>query len=74
MGVHPPPAPARANFTLITECTPESSGCNSVNSEMGNVEVKIALLSIKYTHILLENLSRPEQHMSLYINVPPLNI
>jgi hypothetical protein len=31
-GVHPPPSPARANFTLITECTPESSGCNSVYS------------------------------------------
>ncbi len=31
-GVHPPPLPARANFTLITECTPESSGCNSVYS------------------------------------------
>jgi hypothetical protein len=30
--VHPPPSPARANFTLITECTPESSGCNSVYS------------------------------------------
>ncbi len=28
----PPPLPARANFTLITECTPESSGCNSVYS------------------------------------------
>jgi hypothetical protein len=32
VGVHPPPTPARANFTLITECTPESSGCNSVYS------------------------------------------
>jgi hypothetical protein len=30
--VHPPPSPARANFTLMTECTPESSGCNSVYS------------------------------------------
>ncbi len=32
VGVHPPPSPARANFTLMTECTPESSGCNSVYS------------------------------------------
>ncbi len=24
--MHPPPSPARTNFTLITECTPESSG------------------------------------------------
>ncbi len=30
--MHPPPSPARTNFTLITECTPESSGCNSVYS------------------------------------------
>ncbi len=30
--MHPPPSPARANLTLITECTPESSGCNSVYS------------------------------------------
>jgi hypothetical protein len=30
--VHPPPSPARTDFTLITECTPESSGCNSVYS------------------------------------------
>jgi hypothetical protein len=28
--VHPPPSPARTNFTLITECKPDSSGCNSV--------------------------------------------
>ncbi len=32
VGVHPPPSPARANFTLMTECTPESSRCNSVYS------------------------------------------
>ncbi len=32
VGVHPPLSPARANFTLMTECTPESSRCNSVYS------------------------------------------
>ncbi len=32
VGLHPPPSPARTDFTLITECTPESSGCNSVYS------------------------------------------
>ncbi len=31
-GVHPPPSPARANFTLMTECTPERSCCYSVYS------------------------------------------
>ncbi len=31
-GRAPPPSPARANFTLLTECTPKSSGCNSVYS------------------------------------------
>ncbi len=30
--VHPPPAPAWANFTLMMECTPESSRCYSVYS------------------------------------------
>jgi hypothetical protein len=30
--MHPPPPPARTDFTLIIECTPESSGCNSVYS------------------------------------------
>ncbi len=28
----PPPSPARANFTLMTVCTPERSGCYSVYS------------------------------------------
>ena len=31
-GVHPPPLPAWANFTLMMECTPESSRCYSVYS------------------------------------------
>ncbi len=31
-GRAPPPSPARTNFTLITECTPESSGYNFVYS------------------------------------------
>ncbi len=31
-GRAPPPSPARANFTLMTECTPESSGYYSVYS------------------------------------------
>ncbi len=31
-GVHPPPSPARANFTLMIECTPESSSHYSVYS------------------------------------------
>jgi hypothetical protein len=31
-GVDPPPTPTRANFTLMTECTAESSGCYSVYS------------------------------------------
>jgi hypothetical protein len=30
--VHPPPQPARATFTLMTECTPESNGCYSLYS------------------------------------------
>jgi hypothetical protein len=30
--VHPPPAPAWANFTLMIKCTPESDCCYSVYS------------------------------------------
>jgi hypothetical protein len=33
--VHPPPSPAWANFTLMMECTPESSRCYSVYSVLG---------------------------------------
>jgi hypothetical protein len=33
-GVQPTPSPARANFTLMTECTPESSCCYSVYKTM----------------------------------------
>ena len=42
----PPPSPARANFTLMTECTPESSGCYSVYSvaDTGAVEAGGVLL------------------------------
>jgi hypothetical protein len=32
LSVHPPPSPAWANFTLMMECTPESSRCYSVYS------------------------------------------
>ncbi len=32
VGVHPPPSSAWSNFTLMMECTPESSRCYSVYS------------------------------------------
>ncbi len=32
VGRAPPPTPARAHFTLMNECTPESSRCYSVYS------------------------------------------
>jgi hypothetical protein len=32
VGVHPPPSPAQANFTLMTECTTESRRYYSVYS------------------------------------------
>jgi hypothetical protein len=38
VGVHPPPSPAWANFTLMTECTPESSRCYSVYSVVPDKE------------------------------------
>ncbi len=33
------PSPARANFTLMTECTPENSGCYSVYSVRSTVNL-----------------------------------
>ena len=41
VGVHPPPSPARTDFTLITECTPESRGCNSVYSVVDTAGAKL---------------------------------
>ncbi len=35
--MHPLPSPARANFTLMTECSPESSGCYSVYSVVASL-------------------------------------
>jgi hypothetical protein len=35
--VHPPPSPARANYTLMMECTPESDCCFSVCSVVGTL-------------------------------------
>ncbi len=42
--MHPPPSPARTDFTLITECTPESSGRNSVYS-VGSTTVVVEGIS-----------------------------
>ncbi len=44
--MHPPPSPARNDFTLITECTPESSGCNSVYSVVPMIAEKASLVYI----------------------------
>ncbi len=53
--MHPPPSPARANFTLMNECTPESSRCCSVLCalipglcSMSTVHVYPVLLYIAY--------------------------
>jgi hypothetical protein len=40
-GRAPPILPARANFTLMTECTPESNGCYSVYSVVFRLEVPV---------------------------------
>jgi hypothetical protein len=51
--VHPPPSPDRANFTLITECTPESSGCYSVYSVVVGVSSSIEVPSYGCKFVLL---------------------
>jgi hypothetical protein len=60
VGVHPPPSPARANFTLMTECTPESSRYYSVYSVIVTVSktVKKGLLSsLSAQHLLVSVLT-----------------
>jgi len=47
VGVYPPPSPATTNFTLITELTPESSGCNSVNS----VVIAVSYWAVLFSHL-----------------------
>jgi hypothetical protein len=62
--VHPPPSPARANFTLITECTPESSGCNSVYSVVQTVYTdyrkSIGPFSEKTIHIEIDTIEKQQ--------------
>ncbi len=55
MGVHSQPSQARANFTLITECTPKSSGCNSVYS-VGRTQANY--LMWRYMRSLLSYMDR----------------
>jgi hypothetical protein len=42
--VLPPPSPARTDFTLITECTPQTSGCNSVYSVGLPIHVQLGII------------------------------
>ncbi len=44
--MHPPPSLARTDFTLITECTPESSGCISVYSVAMTIDLFRGLKTI----------------------------
>ncbi len=71
--MHPPPSPARTNFTLITECTPESSGCNSVYSVVcrttvvmvANITWPAAIEKAPSGHVLKDGMGLPEyQNMS----------
>jgi hypothetical protein len=66
--VHPPPSPARANFTLMTESTPESSGYYSVysvfytnipqSSQVRHTENHILIISRSFHEELLLGWSR----------------
>jgi hypothetical protein len=54
--VHPPPSPARANFTLMMECTPENSGCYSVYSVVCSF-LKNIMLRVSLSLIILFGLN-----------------
>ena len=49
--MQPSPSPARANFTLMIDCTPESSGCYSVYS-VGEHQAVLGCLA-KWPHSFL---------------------
>jgi hypothetical protein len=51
--VHPPPSPARANFTLMSECTPESSACYSVYSVLHTVlQLSMIVYELDYAYFI----------------------
>ena len=78
--MHPSPSPARANFTLITECTPKSSGCNSVYSVVfiNNVPLIFDFSRIKNTikicHFRLKIVNLGDSVMSYATTLPKLVI
>ncbi len=53
MGVHPPPAPAWANFTLMMECMPESSRYYSVYSVVLNVNSNLIGCPLLVVNLLI---------------------
>ncbi len=55
--MHPPPSPARANFTLMTECTPESRRYYSVYSVEESLKGKTMQLIVAEINLFLSNLS-----------------
>jgi hypothetical protein len=72
MGVHPPPSPARADFSIMMECTPEIGLCHSVSTLWFKVLIwskncrKIFKTKFKFTKIdddfeIIENLQ--ENHL-----------
>ncbi len=45
--MHPPPSPAQANFTLMTECTPESRRYYSVYSLGDTIPCPVFLTNLE---------------------------
>jgi hypothetical protein len=82
--VHPPPSPARTDFTLITECTPESRGCNSVYSvvlpcnfslEKNQVPKDLALITNSLACLWLDEIHMVEAENELtYIHTSQLGL
>jgi hypothetical protein len=68
----PPPSPARANFSLITECTPQSSGCYSVYSvaytyiyeSSQNVQCIVYNVRVQHPFLLNPPTTRPSSFSS----------
>ncbi len=70
-GRAPPPSPAWANFTLMMECTPESSRCNSMYS-VGVTTVRLSHSPIYRTVLLADPAWLPHAEKSTAPSPSPI--
>ncbi len=68
--MHPPPSPAQLNFTLMTECTPESRRYYSVYSVAGTAELPVAGIYVVQYIFVLKAPSSLKYRMTCWASFP----